>query len=502
MFFFQTIAPSAPPQTVKCDALTSVSIQTSWQAPPKESMHGAIQGYKLLYEPVNLDTDYVGRETKITSALSTVLHGLQPFTNYTVQVLAFTRAGEGVTSSSILCTTMESVPDAPERIKAVVNSESSVTISWLPPRRPNGIVIAYTVYIRILDKGQEIKIVKEMLLAHKHHHEAKDLSTRISYEAWVTASTQIGQGPSTPVIKLTPSSTVPAAIISFGQTLSVAWRVDVKLACLYVGQPRPSSEWRIGDLRASSSSAKQNRLEIGNDNTLTLRNVQRSHQGNYTCIAKNPIGSDQIVYQLYVQVPPAAPELQATATTPTSVALQWKTGDTGGAPLRGFILAFRCEYNDWEEIPLDRHSNSYLIENLQCGTQYQFQITASNKIGSGSASNIEIARTKGNKPISPRKQHLIRPNITSIILELTSWQDGGCPILYFTIEYRRHGQMNDYIVVSSNVAPQARFPISDLEPATAYNLRLTAHNNAGSTIAEYFFETLNLGGSKFNFKIN
>lgn len=152
--------PSAPPQSVNCVALTSQNIQVTWQTPPKESLHGVIQGYKLLYEPVNTDMDYGARETKITSALNTVLHGLQPYTNYSVQVLGFTRAGEGVASPIVWCITEETVPEAPERIKSVVNTDSSVIISWLPPRRPNGIVTKYIVYIRVLDKGQELKILK------------------------------------------------------------------------------------------------------------------------------------------------------------------------------------------------------------------------------------------------------------------------------------------------------------------------------------------------------
>lgn len=191
--------------------------------------------------------DYVGRETKITSSLSTVLHGLQPYTNYTIQVLAYTRAGEGVQSASIICTTEEAVPDAPERIKSVVNSENSAIISWLPPRRPNGVLQKYTVYIRVLEKGQEVDIYDTVLPAQNHHYEAKDLKSRESYEAWITASTKIGQGPSTPVLKITSSNVISAAIISFGQSVIVAWRVDVKLACLFVGTPRPISEWRVSD---------------------------------------------------------------------------------------------------------------------------------------------------------------------------------------------------------------------------------------------------------------
>lgn len=82
------------------------------------------------------------------------------------------------------------------------------------------------------------------------------------------------------------------------------------------------------------------------------------------------------------------------------------------------------------------------------------------------------------------------------MLELTQWQDGGCPILYFTVEYKRYGYSNEWIIVSSNIVSQARFPIGDLEPSSAYNIRVQAHNNAGSTIAEYTFETLNMAGGK------
>ena len=44
---------------------------------------------------------------------------------------------------------------------------------------------------------------------------------------------------------------------------------------------------------------------------------------------------------------------------------------------------------------------------------------------------------------------------------------------------------------------QSRFPIGDLEPSTLYNIRVQAYNNAGSTVAEYAFETLSVHGGKF-----
>lgn len=92
-----------------CTALTGQNIQVTWKPPPSDKVHGVVQGYKLLYEAASgvASESQTGRETKISHALSTVLHGLSPYTNYTVQVLAYTKAGEGVSSSPVSCTTEE-----------------------------------------------------------------------------------------------------------------------------------------------------------------------------------------------------------------------------------------------------------------------------------------------------------------------------------------------------------------------------------------------------------
>jgi hypothetical protein len=289
---------------------------------------------------------------------------------------------------------------------------------------------------------------------------------------------------------LQPSSEVPAQIVSFGQIVTVAWRVDVKLACHYVGKPMPSTDWIVENERA-----KQNRMEIGEDNTLTLRNVQRIHESNYTCNVRNALGVARITYQLLVQVPPGAPRLQGTANSHTSASLHWHLSDNGGAPIKNYLLTYRRHFGEWHEIIVDRRSNSFTLENLQCGTEYEFTIAAFNKIGSGSASDAASVKTAGEKPIAPHIENFLRVNTTSVLLELIEWQNGGCPILYFTVEYKRR-YSSDWIIVSSNVASQARFPIGDLEPSTVYNLRVQAHNNAGSTIAEYTFETFSIAGGK------
>lgn len=56
--------------------------------------------------------------------------------------------------------------------------------------------------------------------------------------------------------------------------------------------------------------------------------------------------------------------------------------------------------------------------------------------------------------------------------------------------------------ISNNVKPGGNFVVLDLEPATWYNVRITAHNSAGFTVAEYEFATLTVtGGIFFLFKM-
>lgn len=84
-----------------------------------------------------------------------------------------------------------------------------------------------------------------------------------------------------------------------------------------------------------------------------------------------------------------------------------------------------------------------------------------------------------------------------ITLWLDTWADGGCPILYFSVEYREW-RLSDWLLASANVQPSERvFSIAELRAATRYALRVTAYNNAGSTQAFYNVTMAQQGGEFF-----
>lgn len=53
------------------------------------------------------------------------------------------------------------------------------------------------------------------------------------------------------------------------------------------------------------------------------------------------------------------------------------------------------------------------------------------------------------------------------------------------------------MAVSSVSQQQEKVSIRDLSPGTWYNIRVTAHNVAGSTVAEYEVATLTMEGGEY-----
>ena len=48
------------------------------------------------------------------------------------------------------------MPDAPSDIKFVYESNDVVFVAWKRPRRANGILTKYTLYVRTVETGREV----------------------------------------------------------------------------------------------------------------------------------------------------------------------------------------------------------------------------------------------------------------------------------------------------------------------------------------------------------
>ncbi|NXY68686.1 DSCAM protein, partial [Glareola pratincola] len=99
--------PSCPPGNVQATATSPETISISWSTLAKETLNGILQGFRVIYWANLLDGELGEIKNVTTTQPSLELDGLEKYTNYSIQVLAFTRAGDGVRSEQIFTRTKE-----------------------------------------------------------------------------------------------------------------------------------------------------------------------------------------------------------------------------------------------------------------------------------------------------------------------------------------------------------------------------------------------------------
>ncbi|XP_025202784.1 Down syndrome cell adhesion molecule-like protein Dscam2 isoform X35 [Melanaphis sacchari] len=481
--------PEQPPHDTTCTTLTSQTIRISWVSPPLSTANGVIKGYKVIYGPSDSWFNESTKDTKITVSSETILHGLKKFTNYSMEVLAFTAGGDGVRAPRIYCQTEQDVPEAPAALKALVMSTESVLVSWKPPAEPNGDINQYTVYIKPSGDNKDKEPLAHKVAPNQMSFEASGLIKQDPYEFWVTASTNIGEGQPTKSIVIAPSTRVPAMIASFDDSFVATYREDVKLPCLTVGVPAPEISWKVKGAPLESND----RIRQLPEGSLLIRSVTRTDAGEYSCFVENSFGKDKITHRIVVLAPPHKPEVSVGATTSNTITLNLKPHAADKEPIHGYTIKYKPEFGDWQTAQVAAKADKFTLENLWCGSRYQIAVTAYNLIGTGDESDLLNTKTTGSKPKIPEASKFIEVSATSVTLHLNAWLDGGCPMLYFVVEHKKKLQ-SEWTQVSNNVRPGGNFVVLDLDPASWYHLRVTAHNNAGFSVAEYEFASLTLSG--------
>ncbi|XP_017776462.1 PREDICTED: Down syndrome cell adhesion molecule-like protein Dscam2 isoform X2 [Nicrophorus vespilloides] len=489
--------PEASPMNIQCSQMSSQSMKVSWISPLPAYHGGIIQGYKIYYRPIateeNADVPATG-EVKRTPSTETYLHGLYKYTNYSLRVLAYTGAGDGILSLPIYCTTEEDVPGPPASIKAAALTAESILVSWLPPSKPNGRIHHYTVYGR--EAGRVGKHTTHSVRVEDSHHnpallfEVRNLVEHQLYEFWVSATTNVGEGEPTSIVAQATNTRAPSRIASFSQVLHKAVKSKVSLPCLAVGNPTPRTRWIHRDRPITFSPF----YEVTTDGHLSIYSVDQSLAGNYSCSAKNLFGEDEITYSMFVMMPPSAPNLEVQFTTAKSVRLHWSQPEDGGSMIQGYTLNSKRYTDDWISLEISPENLVYTYDGLQCGTIYHIYILAHNRVGNGSPSSILTVSTKGGPPQVPKEKDFIMTNATVLQLNLFNWPDGGCPISHFSVTYKAIGDQK-WTLISSSVSGE-KLVIQDLVPATWYQLRVSAQNDAGLSHGVFTFATTTLAGGR------
>ncbi|KAM9301186.1 cell adhesion molecule DSCAM [Morus bassanus] len=484
--------PSCPPGNVQATATSPETISISWSTLAKETLNGILQGFRVIYWANLLDGELGEIKNVTTTQPSLELDGLEKYTNYSIQVLAFTRAGDGVRSEQIFTRTKEDVPGPPAGVKAAAASASTVFVSWLPPLKLNGIIRKYTVFC----SHPYPTVISEFEASpDSFSYRIPNLSRNRQYSVWVVAVTAAGRGNSSEIITVEPLAKAPARILTFSGTVTTPWMKDIVLPCKAVGDPAPTVKWMKDSNGTPSLVMIDGRRSIFSNGSFVIRTVKAEDSGYYSCVASNNWGSDEIILNLQVQVPPDQPRLTVSKTTSSSITLSWIPGDNGGSSIRGYILQYSEDNSEqWGSFPISPSERSYRLETLKCGTWYKFTLTAQNGVGPGRISEIIEAKTLGKEPQFSKEQELFASiNTTRVRLNLIGWNDGGCPITSFTLEYRPFG--TTVWTTAQRTSLSKSYILYDLQEATWYELQMRVCNSAGCAEKQAKFATLNYDGS-------
>ncbi|XP_022250375.1 protein turtle homolog A-like isoform X2 [Limulus polyphemus] len=163
------------------------------------------------------------------------------------------------------------------------------------------------------------------------------------------------------------------------------------LNCNISGHPVPHFSW----YKDGHELAKNLTLKVeSNDGRLYSSGLRLGDAGSYTCVADNH-------YKLQQLTPPGL--LMNVTVVPSMVVatVRWHVADDGGYPILYFTLLYMPvshPVNGTREFPLSIKVSpivrKFLVYHLKPGTQYIFQIWASNKLGPGRPTSVKVTTAR------------------------------------------------------------------------------------------------------------
>jgi len=134
--------PDSPTVQNISDATGSTFVNIEWVEPSASASNGAITDYAIYIDPEPAD---VGGAGKVPAGAGTKskITGLEPSSQYTVTLTAWTGSGESARSVDLVVNTNQAAPDQQDPPSGKSLTASSFLATWKPPVVSNGRIIGY-----------------------------------------------------------------------------------------------------------------------------------------------------------------------------------------------------------------------------------------------------------------------------------------------------------------------------------------------------------------------
>uniref|UniRef100_A0A673GMJ6 Protein sidekick-1-like n=1 Tax=Sinocyclocheilus rhinocerous TaxID=307959 RepID=A0A673GMJ6_9TELE len=493
--------PSAPPKNIVASGRTNQSIMVQWQPPPEPQLNGVLRGYVLRYRLAGLPGEF--QLKNITSAeINYCLIGeLIIWTQYEIQVAAYTGAGLGVYSQSVTEYTLQGVPTAPPQdVDAVALNSTTIKFTWTPPPQQfiNGINQGYKLLVWPEHCPECITMVTIAPEFHgsRHYGYVSNLRKFTWYETAVLCFTTPGDGPaSTPqLIQTHADKPGPVTQLSFTEILDTSLRISwqepedkngIITGYVLCWEEAGQNETRVSQTLSNSTLAYEvTGLTSLTTYTLQVAAVTQAGTGTAT--------SSTISTGLPPELPGAPSNLVISNISPHSATMKFHPGSDGKITISKWIVEGQVgtvgEDEEWKvlyEIDSPPASDTLEIPNLIPFTQYRFRMKQVNIVGSSPFSQpSRMMQTLQSSPdVAPTNLIVISASETSLRIRWEPLPEAAYNGNPESVGYRVRAQRADGLglprIETVSECLSWEVTVEGLEEWMEYELSIQAFNGIG-----------------------
>jgi len=191
--------PSGKPTITAAHNLSASSIKISWRPPNISSINGEFLGYQVSWKArsSHKSGDIKHEQVKDPEETMHVITGLETYTQYLVSLQVINPEGLGP-ASTVVVMTDEGVPSGPMNITELQVANDSITLHWVQPENPNGVIIGYRLYY-MTKKMTDVVTVKDN--SQEIIYRLQNLAPYTKYSIWAKAFTSKHEGDSSATLE-------------------------------------------------------------------------------------------------------------------------------------------------------------------------------------------------------------------------------------------------------------------------------------------------------------
>ncbi|KAI6661005.1 Phosphatidylinositol phosphatase PTPRQ-like [Oopsacas minuta] len=478
--------PSMAPtiDTVTADSATQISI--SWSTPSIESQNGIIDNYVILIDSTEL--------TASASSTFYTITGLNPYTEYTLQIAAATSVGTGPYSTSSTITTLESTPTSSPLLSVTTITETTITLTLSPPTdidTLNGVITFYTVTYTGVNVDTTTQTVRVTPITTDYlsavDYIVNGLQEGVSYEIQASVSTSVGSGPNTDVITVTTNEIAPTGTpqnieftIIMTTSLSLSWdspplsEQNGVITGYKISYNGVTIDTEVKSVIVTTTSTTLTDLEEGSEYLIEISAINSAGVGSSTSIIKTT-----------AEIAPTGTPLNVVVRSDSSTSISVKWSSLNAEAENGVIKGYQIEVIGREHDSniytknVSENSREYTLSGLEEGHSYEVTIRAYNEIGYGPRTSPIILSTLESVPGSAPQNLADKFGKTWIYLKwiAPAIVDHNGDITNYEIAYEDLGSTsNSHTLVNTT---DLNFNFTNLEEYEFYLFRIRAYTAIG-----------------------